>query len=166
MPDEYGYPTPEEIMAYPVDIDSETITLLRSWHKLLKDNEFPKRINVNMWQFQRYMMLTALLGALAKRWNVALNGVFAGFMRNNSAASLTGVVLLGSPSIITTLHEFAHLLHGNGDETAACAWSVKHFKEAFPAFYEKLEWNGHMLVRRKPVPAATMIPVAAPNTLQ
>jgi len=48
------------------------------------------------------------------------------------------------PSIISTLHEFAHYRFG-GSELTACRFSVWLFKEAFPESYAKLTWDGHML---------------------
>jgi len=53
-------------------------------------------------------------------------------------------IYLKTLSIITALHETAHALYG-ADETIACSWSTKLFKEIFPEEYNKLHWEGHML---------------------
>lgn len=50
------------------------------------------------------------------------------------------------PSIISALHELGHHLFGS-DELEACRYSIGVFKAAFPKAFEKLAWNGHMLVK-------------------
>lgn len=51
-------------------------------------------------------------------------------------------------SILSTLHEIGHAIHGES-ELEACAFSVKLFARVFTKEYAKLEWQGHML-RLKP----------------
>lgn len=56
-------------------------------------------------------------------------------------------IMLGqTPSIISTLHELMHAIHGS-DETTACIESIHLFKQAYPKAYAKLTWKGHMLVK-------------------
>lgn len=50
-------------------------------------------------------------------------------------------------SIISTLHELAHHLFGP-EELFACQWSVQLFRICFPKQYQKLEWKGHLLVKK------------------
>lgn len=57
-------------------------------------------------------------------------------------------ILLVSPSIITTMHEYGHALYGD-DELKACAYSIHLFKKCFPLAWEQLEWDGHVLRRRE-----------------
>lgn len=52
-----------------------------------------------------------------------------------------------NPSILSTLHEYGHHLLGP-NELEACAWSISLFKECFPKAFQKLEWKGHMLVKK------------------
>jgi len=47
-------------------------------------------------------------------------------------------------SILSTLHEIGHAIHGEA-EVDACAFSVKLFARVFPTEYSKLQWHGHML---------------------
>ena len=58
----------------------------------------------------------------------------------------TNTILLDKekPSILSTLHEAGHAIHGTS-ETEACAFSVKIFAKTFPKEYSRLEWRGHML---------------------
>jgi len=60
----------------------------------------------------------------------------------------TIVTNLFKPSIISTLHELAHHVHGPS-EVQACRWSVQLFKKAFPSSYENLQWKGHQLVQKR-----------------
>jgi hypothetical protein len=55
------------------------------------------------------------------------------------------IVLNGTPSIITALHELSHHLFG-ASELQACRWSVILFKKVFPVAFSRLVWEGHMLV--------------------
>lgn len=52
-----------------------------------------------------------------------------------------------NPSIISTLHEIAHHIHGNG-ETKACRWSTQLFKENFPKDFKNLKFKGHLLIKK------------------
>lgn len=49
-------------------------------------------------------------------------------------------------SIISTLHELAHHLFGP-EELYACQWSIQLFMICFPRTYQKLKWQGHLLVK-------------------
>jgi len=61
----------------------------------------------------------------------------------------THEIIIGKElSIITALHELAHFLFG-ADEEKACRWSVWLFKKTFPKAFSQLEWEGHLLRRRK-----------------
>jgi len=53
-------------------------------------------------------------------------------------------LVLEKPSIISSLHELGHALYGPS-ELDACVFSVHLFKYCFPADYNKLIWEGHML---------------------
>ena len=51
------------------------------------------------------------------------------------------------PSIISTLHEIGHSLHGNS-EHKACRWSIQLFKRCFNHSFKKLKFKGHLLVKK------------------
>ncbi len=53
----------------------------------------------------------------------------------------------GRYSVVAFLHEFGHSL-GKG-EKGACRWSLNLFKRIFPESYEKLEPEGHLLMRKR-----------------
>lgn len=52
-----------------------------------------------------------------------------------------------NPSIISALHELAHFFFGESEVTA-CLWSGQLFKACFPKSYEKLQFDGHKLVKK------------------
>lgn len=56
------------------------------------------------------------------------------------------VTLVGKYSVITFLHEFAHLAFG-ASETKAVAWSINLFKIIFPRSFSRLDESGHTLIR-------------------
>lgn len=58
------------------------------------------------------------------------------------------ITLLPNLSVVTYLHEFAHALKGSSEHDA-CRWSINLFRKVFPEQFAKLEWDGHMLVRRR-----------------
>jgi len=52
-----------------------------------------------------------------------------------------------NPSILSTLHEIGHHQLGRS-ELEACRFAVWLFRAVFPTSYEKLRWEGHLLVRK------------------
>jgi hypothetical protein len=56
------------------------------------------------------------------------------------------IILRGRLSVITALHEVAHLLYGSSEYTA-CAWSLRLFRDCFSKSWERLGFTGHMAVR-------------------
>jgi hypothetical protein len=61
------------------------------------------------------------------------------------------IILRGRLSVITCLHEVGHLLYGSS-EYQACAWSLRLFRECFPKSWSRLQFNGHMAVKRRNTP--------------
>ena len=53
------------------------------------------------------------------------------------------IVLQGKASVVTYLHEFAHVL--GRDERGAVRWSVCLFKQVFSEEFAKCHFEGHML---------------------
>jgi hypothetical protein len=56
-----------------------------------------------------------------------------------------------NPSIISCLHEIGHIKHGSS-ELKACTYSIALFEQCFPKERSKLEWKGHMLVKKTCLP--------------
>jgi hypothetical protein len=57
------------------------------------------------------------------------------------------ITIVGNPSVITYLHEYAHALYG-ASEKQACRWSINLFRKIFPRSYRNLKPVGHMLRRQ------------------
>jgi hypothetical protein len=62
--------------------------------------------------------------------------------------ALKQIVLVGRPSVITTLHEVCHYLHGES-EHVACAWSLRLFRDCFPRSWSRLKFSGHMALKSR-----------------
>lgn len=59
------------------------------------------------------------------------------------------IVLKGRLSVITYLHEYAHVL--GKDERQAVRWSLNLFKQVFPDKFARLGFMGHVAVKKKNV---------------
>ena len=71
----------------------------------------------------------------------ALNGGSSG---NSSYARAADVITLrGKLSVVTYLHEFAHVL--GRDERGACRWSINLFAKYFSEQFVRCSRQGHML---------------------
>lgn len=55
---------------------------------------------------------------------------------------------LNHPSILSTLHELGHHIHGSS-ELKACVFSIWYFKHFFPKEFHNLTWKGHLLVKKQ-----------------
>lgn len=132
------YPTRAQILARPVTFRRSTRTLLRTWKR-----EFRGRRRTNQ-------AIEQLLVDLARLYRTPVTVRFTDtripspFYNSETQT----IVLDGTrPSVVSSLHEFAHHLFGPSELTA-CRWSVWLFRRTFPRTYRRLAWNGHMLVRR------------------
>jgi len=78
---------------------------------------------------------------------VGLANVATLMLEMNGRADLTNnKIWLGSRlSLITLLHEFAHMIGKN--EIKACKWSLNLFKRIYPRAFERLIFVGHMARR-------------------
>ena len=56
------------------------------------------------------------------------------------------IVLAGSLSVITFLHEWGHAVKG-GSEFEACRWSLRLFQRCFPKSWGRLRFEGHVARR-------------------
>ncbi|MGA2441922.1 MAG: hypothetical protein ABSH08_13265 [Tepidisphaeraceae bacterium] len=61
------------------------------------------------------------------------------------------IILRGRLSVITALHEIAHVLFGHS-EHVACAWSLRLFRDCFPRSWSRLQFSGHMAVKERNQP--------------
>jgi hypothetical protein len=95
--------------------------------------------------------LRALLTRLSVVYRKPLGGIeFSSVSFFGDSYNLHTQVITLNPSnlsIVTALHEFAHHLFGRS-ELQACRWSVWMFRRTFRRTYRRLDWRGHMLVRR------------------
>jgi hypothetical protein len=53
------------------------------------------------------------------------------------------VILRGRLSVVTALHEYAHVL--GKDERGACMWSLNLFKRCWPRLFARCRHEGHMV---------------------
>ena len=137
-----SYPTRKEILDNLTAPNEGAVKLLKEWTKsswkLAKTNGEQAKIN----------SLKVLINYLAKIYKKPVRCVY-----EPEASSccynihLKTIFLNNSLSILSSLHEFGHHLHGSS-ELSACTWSVSLFKVALPKAYSKLKWKGHLLIRR------------------
>ena len=137
------YPTKEEILNEEHKHKPEVIKAVKIWKREIwreVKNAEPER---------RFEALSMLCHKLAEIYRKPLQAVmFHSSAPSCSYSPITRTINLNhSLSIISALHEFAHHAFGP-DETKACRWSVWLFKKTFPKAYDRLEWQGHMLVKR------------------
>lgn len=137
------YPTPDEIMARPVDFRNDTLEAVLKWK-----NEF-----FSGWSTidhdERLNRLEELVYRLAKVYGLSIN--VDRYNDHYAYDPRRQTIMFDGryASIISTLHEFRHALNGP-DETSACRWSVHLFKQCFPKQFEKLEFKPgtHLLVKK------------------
>jgi hypothetical protein len=140
------YPTKEKILKTPYKHLSITLELVNIWKKDFYQTEF--------WKENKIKCLEYLIGGLSHMRYIT--NVTIGKKYCYQPNSKTIVLDKNNPSIISTLHEYAHHILGP-DELEACRWSVWLFKKCFPNEYAKLTWKGHML--KKPCRTSKFQPV-------
>ena len=133
------YPTKQVILRRPVRHRQRTIALVQNWKRQYRGS------------LRSRMSLCILVSRLANLYDRPCTVRFidnpgeTGAYYDPSTATIT---LNGARlSVVTTLHEFAHHLFGRS-EVRACRWSVWLFRRTFRRSYRRLDWRGHMLVRR------------------
>jgi len=139
------YPTEEEIMAGPMPTHKPAVlSLVKEWKR-----EVWKPVKTGSPE-QRFEAIKTLLSRIAvEHYQRPVEVVYSpGLLSSCYSPQLNRIALNESLSIVTALHELAHHLFGP-DEKKACRWSVHLFKKAFPKAFEKLEFRGHMLVKRQ-----------------
>jgi hypothetical protein len=53
------------------------------------------------------------------------------------------IILSGTPSVVTALHEYAH--HRGMNERDACRWSINLFRRVWPNAFARCRHDGHVL---------------------
>lgn len=136
------YPTKEEILKKDPIIAEKIFHLIKVW----KREEFKGwKEKTNEKKLESIKRLVCYITVL----NYAKLPNF-GKSNNDCYDPKTKTIFLNTdnPSIITALHETAHFLFGKSELTA-CRWSIYLFRTCFPGLFNKLTWEGHMLVKKK-----------------
>ncbi len=134
------YPSKEEIMATPYQLDQKLVRKLAEW----RDNEYQKNWKVSDKDGKGVLLarlINMLSGDCASKVKVRYD------LRYYYQPETQTIYLdRNNPSIVSTLHEFGHYLLG-ADELKVCRFSIWLFKECFPKAFKKLKWKGHMLIK-------------------
>jgi hypothetical protein len=135
------YPSREDIMGHEVKHRKEVLHVVRAWKPLWKK----ARQSDEQTKFQA---LATLINQLADLYQ---KPIIVAYEPETPSCyyqpAIQRLVINKTLSILSTLHEFAHHLYGSS-ETKACRWSVWLFKKTFPKAFNRLEWQGHMLIRK------------------
>lgn len=136
-----NYPTKEKILEKEITFKKKTIRFIRVWKKTYFTKKWKKSNNNK--KIKALIQLLEIFLYLHKKP--------AKIIKENEYKydSDKKIIFLekNNPSIISTLHELAHHLFGDS-ETQACRWSIWLFRKTFKKQYNKLEWNGHMLIEK------------------
>ena len=136
------YPTKERIMERLPPIKEEVLTYMKFWKELWIINK--KHSNE-----YKLNTLTEMLHNLADIYKKPINVQYSPESSTAYYECITKTIhITKSLSIISALHEFAHHIFGKS-ELQACRWSVSVYSKTFPKSFEKLKWEGHMLVKNK-----------------
>ena len=134
------YPTKEQILEKEPKIREETFEIIMSWkNEFLKDwKDTPNDV-----KFQRLATLIIAISLIGYgRLPIVRKGDRDCYVPKEFCIYLNK----NKPSILSALHETAHVLHGSSELTA-CRWSIYLFRTCFPGLYKKLKWKGHLLVK-------------------
>ena len=121
------YPTKNEILKHKTIITKEEINILQKWKKTKPTIKNLKQLITKLTKLHKLKIKTKYNSNKPAHYNPT-----------------TKTINLNNFSIITTLHETGHAIHGQ-PEIKACAYSIQLFKKIFPKEYKKLKWIGHML---------------------
>ena len=136
------YPTKEEILAELYEPTQEEYQAVREWKAEFFNKTWNKLSNS-----ERHQTLAELVGKIClgrkeeEPPQYDPNG--DEWLYSPGEKKITGNK--NKPSVISTLHELGHHFYGNSEKTA-CRYSIGLFKLCFPQTYEKLKWQGHMLI--------------------
>ena len=135
------YPTKEQILEKEPKIREETFEIIMSWkNEFLKDwKDTPNDV-----KFQRLATLIIAISLIGYgRLPIVRKGDRDCYVPKEFCIYLNK----NKPSILSALHETAHFLHGSSELTA-CRWSIYIYRTCFPEMYKKLQWKGHLLIKK------------------
>jgi hypothetical protein len=153
MPKDKGYPTREEILAElytPTEIEYNAVRL---WKRTFYNKRW-KSLKTEV----KMDALKELIGNICEARKITRNQWPIFLVSEHPWAYThplrTITMGLASPSVISTLHEFAHYLHFSGQlpgeeelaEFVACRYAIGIYKTCFPKSYTKMIWSNHTLV--------------------
>lgn len=131
------YPTKQQILENPPGNIIPDIEILYEWKEAFYKGWKEKPIEF------KFMALEELINKLGQHYAHPCNRKLA---ESYSYDPNTQTIIMNKekPSIISTLHEFGHHLHGES-ELKACSYSVWMFKTVFPQVFKRMVWEGHLL---------------------
>lgn len=146
-----NYPTPKEIMDEPMSFEgTPLVDEVIYWY----EDGYRDAVKAKLSDHEKFKYLANLVGVMNSNTPCFINGGHQSNPRVRIGGPArydkeSGTIWLGDkPSIITTMHEFAHFKF-DADEKFACRFSYWLFKACFPKLLENLEWKGHLLVRKE-----------------
>ncbi|MDO8660362.1 MAG: hypothetical protein Q7K43_00595, partial [Candidatus Woesearchaeota archaeon] len=139
------YPTKEEIITTPMTFDQEVIDIVLNW----KTSIWKESRKISTTKKEKFKAIKQLLEKLAEHHKIKdLKVEWSPDAFDCHYSTLTNKITLDNRlSIITALHEFAHILKQDKDELYACRWSIWLFMQTFPITFKSLIWKGHMLIK-------------------
>lgn len=139
-----SYPTKKEILkdVEKQPVRNSTINIVEKWK-----NIHYKRKWRNLEQEQKKIALEELIELLWTSSHPTKEKPQIRWKKDVWKYSPDKHIITGAnPSIISTLHELGHAIHGES-ELKACIYSTSIFKTCFPIEYGRLKWHGHMLLK-------------------
>ena len=133
------YPTKGEILATNPGYDSHLIWCIQEWTNLIKGWK-------DIDDAKKMLSLEFLIYIICRFYKKEMPKIKWEKVCKYNSRTRTMYLDVTNPSIVSTLHELGHHLHG-ASELKACQWSIHLFKTIFPASYKKLKWKGHLLVK-------------------
>lgn len=136
-----NYPTQDEILSKKPKFKKETIHTIKTW----------KKDHIKDWKYknpkEKIKLLKTLIKSLEDIYEKPIKDIINSDTDMYDQKNKTIYLNLNKPSIISTLHEFAHHILGT-NELKACQWSYWIFAECFPGLLKKLIWEKHLLVKK------------------
>jgi len=138
------YPTPEQIMERRFVYKRGVIPATRSWKR-----RFFQRRWRNLSDKDKFTVIAYLLTTIDTIYNPNGQGGLRSVIPGPRACyiPLEQIIVLDAPSIVSALHELGHHLFG-ASELTACRFSAQLFQRVFPRQFNRLTWQGHLLVRQ------------------
>jgi len=138
------YPTKQQILESKPQFSDEEWSEIKNkvlvWKKVFYDYSQYKKSSEYGKTLSIYILLQELIKL--RKINVCINVISDHFSYNPKLKMIN--LSHFEPSIISSLHELGHAIHGPS-ELDACVFSVHLFKDCFPREYKKLIWDNHML---------------------